>query len=302
MAGFQMERITRWTKSQVRKLTFRLGYSITRREPVIGQATEFESGKAYQSTRREASGSERLLVDDAALITGAARGIGAAISRAIAREGAKTFLTDTAEEEIRTLAEEIGSAGSGSAFLAADLRDPASYDKIFEAATGRFGPMSIFVHAASPRSHVSVLELDDLTGNENVVVNLEAGYQIAKRMARKMVQDRTKGRMLFITSLHARMPGGNPAYSAAKAGLTLIMKEFAKTLGPHGIRVNAIAPGVIVENQSMRADRTPLRRKGRPEEVASIAVALLADQYSSYVTGTTITVDGGLSLYNWQDL
>jgi hypothetical protein len=85
MAGFQMERIARWTKSQVRKLTFRLGYSITRREPVMGQATEFESSKTYQSTRREASGSEWLLVDDAALITGAARGIGAAISRRISR-------------------------------------------------------------------------------------------------------------------------------------------------------------------------------------------------------------------------
>jgi NAD(P)-dependent dehydrogenase (short-subunit alcohol dehydrogenase family) len=107
-----------------------------------------------------------------------------------------------------------------------------------------------------------------------------------------------KGRMLFITSLHAHTPHNLPHYSAAKAGQTMLVKEFARALGADGIRVNAIAPGAILGGANV-AKMIPLGRTGTPEDVADMAVALLCDRFSRYVTGTTVTVDGGLSLYNW---
>jgi NAD(P)-dependent dehydrogenase (short-subunit alcohol dehydrogenase family) len=113
--------------------------------------------------------------------------------------------------------------------------------------------------------------------------------------------------MLFVTSLHADSPRNLPHYSAAKAGETMVMKELARALGPHGIRVNAIAPGAIpgggFDAGGAGIDRlvrcTSLRRLGTPEDIADMAVALLADRFSRYVTGTTVVVDGGLALHNW---
>lgn len=296
-------RVPHWARSLTRRFVSRLGCESHRTDshfvsdPYAGERTF--TGPVFSGNKNG------LLRDDVALITGAARGIGAAIARALAREGAKTFLTDIAEEGIRTLALQINETTSSSAFLAADLRVRTNYDHIVDAALDRFGSVSIMVHAASPSPIAPVFDLDDFTGDENLMVNLEAGYQIAKRVSRAMVRANVKGRLLFITSLHARTPYGNPAYSAAKASVTLVMREFSKKLGPHGIRVNAIAPGIIVRDESRNAHPSiqsiPLRRAGRPDDIANVAVALLADQYSSYVTGTTITVDGGLSLANWQD-
>jgi NAD(P)-dependent dehydrogenase (short-subunit alcohol dehydrogenase family) len=110
--------------------------------------------------------------------------------------------------------------------------------------------------------------------------------------------------MLFITSLHAYTPRNLPHYSATKAGQTMLVKELARALGADGIRVNAIAPGAIPgggfdADVSSLAKMIPLGRTGTPEDVADMAVALLCDRFSRYVTGTTIAVDGGLALFNW---
>jgi 3-oxoacyl-[acyl-carrier protein] reductase len=112
--------------------------------------------------------------------------------------------------------------------------------------------------------------------------------------------------MLYLTSLHAETPRNLPHYSAAKAGQTMLVKELARALGPHGIRVNAIAPGAI-PGGGFAADVAALEAKiamgraGTPEDIAGMAVALLSDQFSGYVTGTTVVVDGGLALHNWID-
>jgi 3-oxoacyl-[acyl-carrier protein] reductase len=109
--------------------------------------------------------------------------------------------------------------------------------------------------------------------------------------------------MLFVTSLHAETPRNLPHYSAAKAGLAMTMKELARALGPHGIRVNAIAPGAVAgggfQADPELAGRIPLGRLGRPEDVAAMALALLSERFAGYVTGTTVVVDGGLGLHNW---
>ena len=246
-----------------------------------------------------------LLAGDTALITGAASGIGAAIALALAQKGARVFLTDIAAEKVEALTQMLLDAGLQAACFAADLNDSTSYDKIVDAAMERFSRVSIMVHAACPTHSGSVLEMSDIYWQEMFTVNLQAGYRVAQRLGKIMVERGIKGRMLFISSLHAQTPRGNPAYSAAKAGMVLMMKEFAKTLGPYGIRVNAIAPGLIAPNWFPGAEptiqATSLRRIGRPEEVASMAIALLSDHFSGFVTGTTVTVDGGLSLNNWLD-
>ena len=138
-------------------------------------------------------------------------------------------------------------------------------------------------------------------------VNLRSGFKLAQGIARDMIDHDIKGRMLVTTSLHAYSPRNLPHYSAAKAGQTMLVKELARALGPHGIRVNAIAPGAIpgggFDAKASGIDRlarcTSLKRLGTPDEIAGMALALLVDRFSSYVTGTTVVVDGGIALTNW---
>jgi 3-oxoacyl-[acyl-carrier protein] reductase len=171
------------------------------------------------------------------------------------------------------------------------------------------GVPSIFVHSASPprKEADHVFAVDDETWDRMLEVNLRAGFTLARGIGRAMIAAGTRGRMLFITSLHAGTPRNLPHYSAAKAGQTMLMQELARALGPHGIRVNAIAPGAIpgggFDAKAAGLDRlarcTSLRRLGKAEEVAGMAVALVADRFSAYVTGTTVVVDGGIALHNW---
>src|SRR4029453_8625196 len=114
-------------------------------------------------------------------------------------------------------------------------------------AVRRLGSVSIFVHAASPRRQESqkALQVTEAEWREMLEVNLNAGFLIAQALGRRMVERAVKGRMLFVTSLHAWSPRNLPHYSASKAGQTMLVKELARALGPYGIRVNALAPGAI---------------------------------------------------------
>jgi NAD(P)-dependent dehydrogenase (short-subunit alcohol dehydrogenase family) len=137
-----------------------------------------------------------------------------------------------------------------------------------------------------------------------ITVGLRAGFVLGQAVGAHMKAGQIRGRMLFITSLHAYTPRNLPHYSATKAGQTMLVKELARALGADGIRVNAIAPGAIPgggfdADVSSLAKMIPLGRTGTPEDVADMAVALLCDRFSRYVTGTTIAVDGGLALFNW---
>ncbi len=138
-----------------------------------------------------------------------------------------------------------------------------------------------------------------------LAVNLDAAFAISQILGRHMVEQRLKGRILLISSLHAETPRNLPHYSAAKAGQVMLVKELARTLGRHGIRVNAIAPGAIpgggFSAPPGMVDKIPLRRFGTPAEVAGMALAVLAERFGAYVTGATIVVDGGIDLYNWID-
>ena len=189
--------------------------------------------------------------------------------------------------------------------MPADLADPSQARLLFDAAVDALGSVSIFVHCASPRRRESETALA-VTGAEwdaMLTVGLRSGFMLGQAAGRHMKELNIKGRMLFITSLHAYAPRNLPHYSATKAGQTMVVKELARALGPYGIRVNAIAPGAI-PGGGFDADTTalekmiPMGRTGTPEDVAGMAIALLCDRFSRYVTGTTVAVDGGIALYN----
>jgi NAD(P)-dependent dehydrogenase (short-subunit alcohol dehydrogenase family) len=227
-----------------------------------------------------------LLQGDTALVTGAGGGIGRAVAAALAQEGAKVFAADLQE---------------------ADLSKPGEAARLAADAVRRFGKVSIFVHAASPRRQESekALQVGEAQWREMLEVNLNAGFIIAQALGNHMVENAVKGRMLVITSLHAWSPRNLPHYSASKAGQTMLVKELARALGPHGIRVNAIAPGAIpgggFKAPPEMAAKIPLGRFGTPADVAGMALAVLSERFGAYVTGATIAVDGGIALHNWID-
>jgi NAD(P)-dependent dehydrogenase (short-subunit alcohol dehydrogenase family) len=242
-----------------------------------------------------------LLAGDTALVTGAASGIGRAIAKALAAEGVRLVLSDSAEDAGTKLAGELNAV-----FVAADLNQPAAPRRLFEAAVRALGSISIFVHSASPKRIESetALAVTEAEWDLMTSVGLRAGFLLGQAAGAHMTARKLKGRMLFITSLHAHSPRNLPHYSATKAGQTMVVKELARALGEHGIRVNAIAPGAIPGGGfdagiASFAKMIPLGRTGTPEEVADMAVALLCDRFSRYVTGATIVIDGGLALYNW---
>jgi 3-oxoacyl-[acyl-carrier protein] reductase len=228
----------------------------------------------------------KLLQNDTALVTGAAGGIGRGIASALAEEGARVFGADLAE---------------------ADLARPGEAARLAQEAIARLGRVSIFVHAASPRRQEAqkALAVSEAQWREMLEVNLNAGFILAQSLGLHMKENGIKGRMLFITSLHAESPRNLPHYSAAKAGQTMLMKELARALGPHGIRVNAIAPGAIpgggFSAPPGMAARIPLGRFGTPADVAAMAVAVLSERFGAYVTGASLVVDGGMALHNWID-
>jgi NAD(P)-dependent dehydrogenase (short-subunit alcohol dehydrogenase family) len=199
--------------------------------------------------------------------------------------------------------------GGDARFLAADLATAEGPAALLKSVRGALGSLSILVHSASPRrlEADNILAVSDDTWDRMLAVNVRAGFVLARDTAREMIARNVKGRMLFITSLHAHTPRNLPHYSAAKAAQTMLVKELARSLGPKGIRVNAIAPGAIpgggFDAKGVGFERltrcTSLRRLGTSEDIAGMAVALLCDRFSAYVTGTTVVVDGGLALHNW---
>jgi len=223
------------------------------------------------------------------------------MARALHAEGAQLAVVDIDAERGGNVASEVGAT-----FIQADLSTEAGARVAFEEATKALGTISIFVHSASPprRESQTVLAVTGTEWDAMVNTNLRSGFILGQAIAKHMIAEKVRGKMLFVTSLHANSPRNLPHYSAAKAGETMLVKEFARALGPHGIRVNAIAPGAIpgggfAADVSALESMIALGRTGTPEDIASMAVALLSDRFSGYVTGTTVVVDGGLALYNW---
>ncbi len=245
-----------------------------------------------------------LFPGETAVVTGSASNIGRAIARALAREGANLVLADVNAEGNAAAAREVMDAGSKAQTLTVDLSNRDGWRQVVDA-LGAIVPQMLVHSACPPRREADhAMAVDEATWDAMVDTNVRSGFLLARSVAERMIAVNTRGRIVFITSLHAESPRNLPHYSASKAGQTMVMKELARALGPRGIRVNAIAPGAIPGGGFNAAafdfsDKIPLGRLGTADDIAAMTMALLSDRFAGYVTGTTIEVDGGLGLFNW---
>jgi 3-oxoacyl-[acyl-carrier protein] reductase len=243
---------------------------------------------------------------EAAVVTGAGNGIGRAIAQALVGEGVRTLFADLREDTVRAAA-----AASPRPELAVpwvgDLATREACDRLLADARAALGQVTHFVHSASPprREADHAFAVSQETWRQMHAVNLDAGFHLSRELARQLIAAKQPGSFLLLTSLHAGTPRNLPHYSTSKAALAMLVRELAKTVGRHGIRVNALVPGAIaaggfVADPSL-AKHIPLGRLGRSEDLAPMALAVLSNRISAYVTGAAIVVDGGLSLTNWFD-
>lgn len=243
-------------------------------------------------------------VREAALVTGAGNGIGRAIAQALVGEGVRTVFADidpdTVTDAIKT------SPHRELAFpFVGDLSHRAGCDPLLAYAESAVGRVTHFVHSASPprRETDHAMTVSSETWARMHAVNVDAGFHLARELARPLIAAKQPGSFLFLTSLHAGTPRNLPHYSTSKAALAMLVKELARTWGSHGIRVNALVPGAVAAGgfvaDPLLAKHIPLGRLGQATDLAPMALAVLSNKVSAYVTGTAIVVDGGLSLMNW---
>jgi len=233
----------------------------------------------------------------AALVTGAARGIGGATARRLAQDGAHVLLVDVLPEVAETAAE------IGQPSLVLDLAEAGAGEKAVAAALAAFGRLDILVNNAGISGSRPLLDCDDALLDRIIGTNLMA----VLRMTRAAIPHITRpgGRIVSVASVFgmAGYPGSTP-YAAAKAGVAQMTRQLAADLAPEGVAVNAVAPGLIetaMTKERLHGDAyyqaamlhpTPMRRAGQPEEVAAV-IAFLASADASYVSGEVIAVDGG---------
>lgn len=243
---------------------------------------------------------------EAALVTGAGNGIGRAIALALVGEGVKTVFADVSAERVDA-AIKAGLRPELAVPFVGDLGQPATRDALLAHAEAKLGRITHFIHSASPPRHEAdhILAVSEETWRQMHAVNIDAGFHLARGLAKQLIAAKTPGSFLFLTSLHAETPRNLPHYSSAKAAMAMLVKELAKSLGQHSIRVNALVPGAIaaggfVANPAL-AKHIPLGRLGEANDLAPMALAVLSNKISGYVTGAAITVDGGIALTNWFD-
>jgi 3-oxoacyl-[acyl-carrier protein] reductase len=239
--------------------------------------------------------------DGCAIVTGAARGIGAASARALAGAGwpvAVNYRSDS--ESAEALAAEISSAGGRAVAIAADVTDPEQVDDLFSRAEEELGGVMVLVNNAGTRADGLAPQLRAEDWDSVLETNLSAAFTTTRRALRPMLRARF-GRIVNVASIVGpRANAGQANYAASKAGLIGLTKTVAVEVARRGITVNAVAPGLVdtqlTEGISANglADSIPLKRTGTPEEIAA-CVRFLASEEASYVTGTVLTVDGGLS-------
>lgn len=235
-----------------------------------------------------------------ALVTGASRGIGRAIAAAFVREGATVVLASRKQDSLDAVAAELGPRAIP---VACHVGRPADLDSLAACA----GPVDILVNnAATNIAQGPCLTFTEAQFDKMVEVNLKSVFGLTQRLAPGMCE-RGRGAILNIASVSGIKPQlESLLYSMTKAALIMMTKSYALELGPRGVRVNAIAPGLIQtqlseyfwkegEHEAFPYRRQPIRHLGQPEEVAGLAVFLASDE-ASYVTGAVYTADGGALL------
>ena len=234
-----------------------------------------------------------------ALVTGASKGIGAAIAKALAADGwyvAVNYRSD--EDGANATVEAIEEAGGKAVALHADVTNGAP-DELFKQAEEKLGPVLALVNNAGVTADGLAIQMDDESWDRVIGTNLTAAFRLTRRAMRPMIKARY-GRIINVASVVGpRANAGQSNYAAAKAGLIGMTKTVAAEVARRGVTVNAVAPGFIETEMTKdipdaAIEAIPARRVGSPDDVAA-AVRFLASDDAAYVTGTTLYVDGGMS-------
>ena len=238
-----------------------------------------------------------------ALVTGAGGGIGQAIAARFAEAGARVVVHyQTSEAAAAALARRIVAGGGQAVMRQADVTDAGDVARLIDAAVDTFGRLDILVNNAAKQGLIGLLEMTPAQWDETIDANLRGVFLCTQAAAKRMVAQGEGGAIVNITSIEAENPAPlHSHYNASKGGVLMHTRAAAQELGAHGIRVNAVAPGIFPSEMSDEftpeivakiVDETPLHRVGVPEELAA-AVVFLASDAASYVTGITLPVDGG---------
>jgi NAD(P)-dependent dehydrogenase (short-subunit alcohol dehydrogenase family) len=238
-----------------------------------------------------------------ALVTGASGGLGRQFALTLSGAGASVVLAARRKTRLQQLAQEIESNGAKAVPVVMDVTNADSIRDGFVAAERAFGTVTILVNNSGIASATPALEIDEADWNRTMDTNLKGAWLVAQEAARHMVAAEAHGSIINIVSILAfRVAKHLASYAASKAALLQLTRSLSLEWAPHKIRVNAIAPGYIITDMNrdffQRAEgadvikRIPQRRVGTPEDLDG-ALLLLASDASSYITGSTIVVDGG---------
>jgi len=242
-----------------------------------------------------------------ALVTGAGKGLGHSIAIGLAQAGANLALLSRTAKDLDAVAEEVRQEGVQALPVVADATNAKQVTNAVEQIVKRFGRLDVLVHSAgSSQPKKTVLDLSDKEWSRLIGANLDSTFFVCKAVAKVMIAQ-GRGSIINIASVAGlRGRPGNASYSAAKAGVINFSRALAMEWATKGIRVNTLAPGRFLtpltevemsdpQKHAAWIEKVPLGRLGRPEELREIAV-WLASEASSFVTGSTIVIDGGISL------
>ncbi|CAG7659082.1 SDR family NAD(P)-dependent oxidoreductase [Paenibacillus allorhizosphaerae] len=239
-----------------------------------------------------------------ALITGGSHGIGQAVAILFAREGAKVALCGRGKEALDETVKRIGEAGGEALAFETDVSDNGQVDRLIDGVVGQWGRIDIAVNNAGICEVTPFLDIAEEQWDRHMNINLKGAFLVSQRVAREMVRQGGGGSIIQMSSVNGvQAEAGQAHYNVTKGGMINLSMSMALELAAHGIRVNALCPGFIetrltkplIDNPPAIADylRTvPMNRVGQPEEIASAALFLASDE-SSYMTGTSMVVDGG---------
>jgi meso-butanediol dehydrogenase/(S,S)-butanediol dehydrogenase/diacetyl reductase len=241
------------------------------------------------------------------LVTGGGRGIGRATVLRLAREGAAVAVIDLEGDAAHAVVRELAGLGRTGVALAADIAEDAAAERLVADAEKALGPLDVLVNNAAHTTRSTLDETTPADWDAEFRVTLRAAY-LMTRAALAAMSPRGRGAIVSVASVNGLMSFGNPAYSAAKAGLINLMQSVAVEHGPRGIRANTVSPGSVrTEHPSWQERQArdpaifeklarwyPVGRVGAPEDIAA-AIAFLASDEAAFVNGANLVVDGGLT-------